>query len=333
MRKNKIILIIIALVVLGAFFYFRYQIYYSRGSFLETKNFVIEKGEGNAGIASRLRIEGLISGKIYFYCYLKSRKLTDKILPGEYEISGNLTIPEIALIITQEENRSVKITFPEGWTSKQMAQRLSANGLPGEEFLKIVNNPGELTGKYDFLTDNNVKNLEGYLFPDTYFFAKDTTAENIVVKILGIFNTKITPQMKENALAKGKNLNEIIIMASIIEGEVRSDEDRKIASGIFWKRLENNQPLESCATLAYVLGVRKKQYSEADTWAKSPFNTYINKGLPPGPISNPGISSIMAALNPEKTDYYYFLSDPGTGETMFSKTYSEHVNNKAKYGL
>jgi UPF0755 protein len=126
-------------------------------------------------------------------------------------------------------------------------------------------------------------------------------------------------------------LKNAVIMASILEKEVKSDEDRKIVAGIFWKRLENNYPLESCATIAYILGKEKKQYSYEDTRVKSPYNTYINLGLPPTPINNPGLSAINAALNPKQTDYNFFLTDPVIGTTIFSKTLAEHNTNKAKY--
>ena len=122
-------------------------------------------------------------------------------------------------------------------------------------------------------------------------------------------------------------------MASIIEREVRSDEDRKVVSGIFWNRIKAGQALQSCATLSFILGVSKKQYSIADTQIKSPYNTYLNTGLPPGPISNPGLSTIEAAINPQDSQFNYFLSDPETGLTIFSKSFEEHNANKAKYGL
>lgn len=333
-RKKIIVFFLTALfVITGLFFYFRFQVLHSHGIFLGTKIFVIKKGDGNVEIANRLKEEGLISGKAYFYYYLRSRQLSEKIFPGEYELSGNLTIPEIAAIITLARDKNVKITFPEGWTTKQMAQRLAVNGFSQDDFLKIASYPADIRSNYDFLRDEEIKTLEGYLFPDTYFFSRDEDANSIIKKMLGIFNTKITPQMKEDALKNGRSLNKIIIMASIIEGEVRSDEDRKVVSGIFWNRLGNGQPLQSCATLAYVTGEKKRQYSEADTRVVSPFNTYLNKGLPPEPISNPGLSAIKAALYPAKTDFNYFLSDPESGKTIFAKTYEEHLANKIKYGL
>ena len=122
-------------------------------------------------------------------------------------------------------------------------------------------------------------------------------------------------------------------MASILEMEVKSQSDREIASGIFWNRVTVGQPLQSCATLAYVLGVNKKQYTYQDTQTVSPYNTYLNRGLPPGPIGNPGIATLRAAIFPKDSNFNYFLSDPETGQTIFSRTFAEHTQNKAKYGL
>ena len=151
--------------------------------------------------------------------------------------------------------------------------------------------------------------------------------------MLNDFGLKIDAGMRESIQKQGKTLREAIIMASVIEMEVKSEEDRKIVSGIFWNRIEKGMPLQSCATLAFVLGENKKQYTYEDTQIKSPYNTYLNAGLPPGPIGNPGLASIEAAANPKDTDYFYFLSDPKTGKTVFSKTAEEHNANKDRYGL
>ncbi len=337
MKKKFYVAIIAAVFILGGFFYFRHQVYYSRGSFRGSKVIKIEKGERNKMIAAKLEKEGLISGKIYFYYYLWSRKLASKILPDEYKLSGNLTIPEVSLIITEERNKTVKITFPEGWTSKQMADRIADYGFKKDDFLYLTDNYQTISSfdffEYKFLEDDKTKNLEGYLFPDTYFFSRDASEKDIVIKMLNNFDKKLAPEIRDEIKNQNKSTHEIVTIASIIEDEVRSDEDRKIVSGIFWKRLKEGRPLQSCATLAYVTGNNKKQYSEADTKINSPFNTYLMKGLPPAPISNPGLSAIKAAVYPEKTDYNYFLSDPETGQTLFAKDYEEHIANKAKCGL
>jgi len=120
-------------------------------------------------------------------------------------------------------------------------------------------------------------------------------------------------------------------MASLLEKEVNTKEDREIVSGIFWRRIKEGRPLQSCATIAYILGIDKWRYSFEDTRIKSPYNTYLHKGLPPGPISNPGVESIRSAIFPRKSDYNYFLTDPETGNTIFAETIEEHNQNKIKY--
>ncbi|HLN19363.1 MAG TPA: endolytic transglycosylase MltG, partial [Patescibacteria group bacterium] len=296
--------------------------------------FKIERGEGNGKVASNLEKEKIIAGQWYFYYYLRSHGMLNKILPGEYELSGNMTIPEIAEIITTKKEKFVKITFPEGWDSKKMAARLNENGLDGEGFLELVNNPGDLKKRYDYLNSDEVKTLEGFLFPDTYFFKPQTEAKNIVGRMLDTFDEKINSAGLRGVLT-GKNIKvkDAVTMASILEGEVKSEKDRKIVSGIFWSRIKNGMPLQSCATLAYALGKNKDQYSIEDTQVKSPYNTYQIKGLPPAPINNPGIMAISAAADPEESDYNFFLTDPKTGETIFSKTAEEHNQNKARVGL
>lgn len=327
-------LILLALLV-ASFFYLLSQGRSFKGSYKNVRIFTIEAGDGSALIAKKMKKDGLIWSELYFRYYMKNRGLSGKIIAGNYELSGELTIPEIAIYITQEQNKNLKITFPEGWDSKKMAERLSSNGFSGDEFLEIAKNPPfELTNKYSFFSmlPKGVS-LEGYLFPDTYFFSQKLKTEDVAKKIIANFDNQLTADLREEIKKQGKTLPDIITMASIIEKEVKSDEDRKMISGIFWNRIKNGQPLQSCATIAYILGTSKEQYSFEDTRIESPYNTYLNAGLPPGPISNPGILSIKAAIYPEETNYNYFLSDPKTGKTVFSRTIEEHNANKYKAGL
>jgi len=333
MKRTAIIFVLIILIILGGIFYGRNQVYYAHGKNLGQVNFQVEKGAGISEVADNLEKQNLISGKLYFYYYMEVNKLLSNILPGEYELSGNLTIPEIATLLTQKEETFIKITFPEGWTAKQMAKRLTENDLNGEGFLKVVNNPVAIIPEFGFLQNANVKNLEGYLFPDTYFFAKDIDAQSIVLKILNNFDEKLNSNMRQDILKQKKSIEEILTMASIIEKEVNNYSDREIVAGIFWNRIKVGQALQSCATLAYIIGENKKQYTYADTRIISPYNTYLNKDLPPGPIANPGISAITATIYPKDSQFNYFLSDPETGQTIFSKTLDEHNANKVKYGL
>ena len=240
-------MLILLAVVIGGFYYFYNQVYYSHGNYAEKKIFKIKKGEGNAGIATRLKNENLISGKIYFYYYLRKNKLTNKILPGEYEFSGKLTIPEIAHIITQKKDDSIKVTFPEGWTTKEMELRIKNNELSGtDKFSELVKSADYFkeTYNYDFL-DNLPEgaSLEGFLFPDTYFFAKNITAEGIIKKMLDNFDRKLSDDLNGEIKRQGKSIYEIMTMASIIENEVRTEDDRSRVARrwrIFWALTKNS---------------------------------------------------------------------------------------------
>ncbi len=339
MKNKKIVIVLIILAfIAGSFFYFSNRIYYSHGTSKQATVLEIKKGENAVEIGKRLKEDGLISNYIYFVYYIWSRDIKNKIMAGRYKIDPRLTIPEIAKAITEGETDSnqVKITFPEGWDSKKMELRIRNNGLKADDFLDLVKNKEYFEDKYnyEFLADiPEEQGLEGYLFPDTYFFYKDANAEEIIKKMLDNFDEKMTGDLRQETKSREKSIFEIITMASMIENEVKTKEDRKIVSDIFWGRISIGQPLQSSATLTFILGVNKRQYSYEDTRIKSPYNTYMNKGLPPGPISNPGVVSIKTAIYPTATDYNYFLNNPETGETVFSKTLEEHNANKDKHGL
>ncbi len=326
-----------AILLIGCFFYIYNKIYFSQGIAGNPKTISIENGDNALVVGQKLARGGVISGKYYFAFYLWSTHRLHSIVAGVYEFPKGMQIPEAARIITGGEvvSMRIKITFPEGWTVKDMAQRLSANGLPGADFLALAKEPSlAMKEEHPFLKELPTgATLEGYLFPDTYYFAKEVTADEIVKKMLDNFSVKVLTTIKSDFDGQKKSLFEIVTMGSVVEGEVRDDSDRKIVAGLFWNRIENQMPLQSDATLEYALGTNKIQHSIAETKIDSPYNTYQRKGLPPGPVSNPGLASISAALNSQKTDYVYFLTDPKTGKTIFAKTFQEHVANKAKYGL
>lgn len=280
----------------------------------EEKLVKIEKGWGSGEVAQKLKDEGLINNKWAFVLYVWIKGYNTHLQAGEYLLNLNMSLFKIANIIARGEvaPNYIKTTIPEGWTNKQIEERLIASGV-------LIQG------------DKLPKEKEGYLFPDTYYFEKNSSIDAVVKKMSDNFFKKIGEISKDLLADSSMKLPNAIKMASILEREVKSDEDRAIVSGIFWKRLENNYPLESCATIAYILGVEKNQYSYEDTRIKSPYNTYLNIGLPPTPINNPGLSAIQSALNPKKTDYNFFLSDPATGKTIFSKTLEEHNANKAIY--
>lgn len=245
------------------------------------------------------------------------------------------------------------VRFIEGWNNREMGQYLEGQGIwQSEEFLeaagfpqvdyskeKDMPKPLDFSSQYSFLKDKpDNYGLEGYLYPDTYrIYAASSTPKDLIVKMLDNFDKHLTPKMRADIKSQGKTIYQIVTMASILEKEAPinyatgDNHDARVISGIFWDRIKNGQPLQSCATLAYVLGVNKAQYSQADTEVKSPYNTYQHQGLPPGPISNPGILAIEAAIYPIYTDYNYFLTPAGSSRIIYSRTYAEHLRNKNKY--
>lgn len=301
--------------------------------------FEVRAGEGVKQISENLEKSGIIKSSFYFNLYVRRNDLEKKFQAGSYILNPMLSAKEIAEALTEGRSLSKEkiIKIIEGWNIRDIDEYLAKQGIAGEgefEKLAIKNIRNQELGirNYDFLDDApKTAGLEGYLFPDTYRIFKDASLNDIVLKMLANFDKKLSGQMREDIKREGKTIYEIVTMASLLEKEVRTEEDMKIVSGIFWDRIKNNQALESCATLAYILGVNKPQYTTEDTKIDSPYNTYQNRGLPPGPISNPGLKAIRAAIYPEYTNYNYFLSRPDTGETVFSASYEEHVRNKQKY--
>lgn len=240
----------------------------------------------------------------------------------------------------------------EGWTSRDMAQYFEGQGIwQSEEFLEVAGfpqinydqekdlpRPQDFSDDFSFLADKPTnRGLEGYLYPDTYRIYATSSPVELIVKMLQNFDQQLTPEMRADVRKQGKTIYEIVTMASILEKEVPMDyinndnKDARIIAGIFWGRLKVGQALQSCASLAYILGVNKAQYSLADTQIESPYNTYKYRDLPPGPISNPGILAIEAAIYPLSTNYNYFLTPAGSRDIIYATTYAEHLRNKAKY--
>lgn len=244
------------------------------------------------------------------------------------------------------------IQILEGWTSRDISQYFERTGKwPSEEFLEVVGFPQvdyrrnkdlprlkDLSADFPFLADKpEYYGLEGYLFPDTYRIYASSTVTDVIYKMLGNFDNKLTPQMRADIKAQGKTIYDIVTMASIIEKEAALDYqkndnyDARIISGIFWHRLKIGQALQSDATLSYVLNDNEPSHSGQDLDNTSPYNTYKYRGLPPGPICNPGRLAIEAAIHPLDTDYNYFLTPKGKDTIVYAKSYEEHLKNKYKY--
>ena len=283
--------------------------------------FEVEQGQGLSQIAKNLKKQGFIQAKFPFEFYILSKGESQNLKSGVYQFTADDTFLSIAEKIIFGEAIKTKITIIEGWNLMDIGGYLENKGMfQAEELEKLY----EMT------------ELEGFLFPDTYEINPKISISEIVEKMLNNFDKKLTPELREEIQKQDKTISEIITMASLIEKEVKTKQDKELVSGIFWKRIKHKIPLNSCATIAFILGERNWTFEQMrKEIAKgkeidSPYNTYKYLGLPIGPICNPGLDSILAAVYPENSEYWYYLSTPD-GETIFSKTLDEHNLAKTKY--
>ncbi len=292
--------------------------YFMIGSFAkfpDGKIIYVKKGASLREVATEFKVGGIISSRNLLMMTIITLGGENKVVAGPYFFSGGEGVLPLALRLMSGnfEIKPLKITFPEGFTVKAIGDRLKERIPVFDEsnFLALA------------------KPKEGYLFPETYFFLPDVTATDTLEAFSNVFDQKIS-SLKNQILSSGHSLNEIITMASILEEEVRGSEDKKIVAGILWKRIKMRMPLQVDSTLAYEIGKTSGQLTLTDLQTDSPYNTYTRKGLPPTPISNPGLDSITAAVEPMTTPYLYFLTD-SQGVVHYAKTFEEHKANKARY--
>lgn len=309
----------------------------------ETKRIAIGKGMGGREIAQTLQEQGIIKWAPFFRIYVLTKEAQEDLKAGEYNLSPSMTIPEIVEKMVEGAVVKKEITIIEGWNLRDLGWHLEGKGIAqAEELFELVGFPAIDYSKAEdlpepknlnlpFLSEKSDKvGLEGYLFPDTYEILPGEGVEDFVLRVLDNFDKKVYTEIKDEVGSREETLFEILTMASLIEKEVRGEEDKKLVSGILWKRLEVGMPLQVDASIVYVTGKKTTKVSKRETEIDSLFNTYKYRGLPLGPICNPGLESIEASLNPEESSYWYYLSTPG-GETVFSNTLQEHNRAKARY--
>lgn len=297
----------------------------------------IEKGESLESISTKLKDLNIIKNKRLFEIYGRVKKQVPNIKFGKHQLNTNMNYSEIyntLAIPSLDTTNLIKITIPEGYTVEQIADVLELNYLGDkEEFLELCK-IGDF--EYDFLSTipmdlpQDCYRLEGFLYPETYFFDKNMSTYDIVDTFLKSFNQAISKY--EDELANSQySIYEIVNLASIVERESKAGKERPIIAGVFINRLNKNIKLESCATVEYVLKTRKRVLTNEDISIDSPHNTYLYQGLPITPISNPGESSLYASINPTSTEYLFFVSKKGTDEHAFAKTHQEHLKNVRLY--
>lgn len=312
----KVAGIVIIAVFLAASSWFVYELKPVGGS-SNPERTEIKPGDGFLGIADGLKSSGLIRSALVFKIASVITGSWGRLKPGVYELNPTMSSPHILKILLQGREE-IEVMIPEGSTVIEIDKLLSDKGiLP--------------SGALVSCTSSN--SLEGKLFPDTYRFFKNSATAEVIDKFLINFKLKAGSLLSGETGENERNL----ILASLIEKEVPDFKDRQIVAGILIKRLKQGIPLQVDSSICYVKELIKEApvycypLTALDLKIKSPYNTYLNRGLPPGPIGNPGLSAISAALTPLPSSYLYYLSDPATGKTIFSLTLDEHYKNSVKY--
>lgn len=280
-------------------------------------------------VLSRLNEEGKMKNFFMVKVYNKFSSGDKTVKVGEYAISNDDSLSDfLDRLVSGKESYAYKVTIPEGYNIEKIAEEVEKAGITSkDEFLDAVKN----YPLPPYVKNNAEKryNLEGYLFPDTYTFNKGVTANEVIEKMIKRFESVIDEiEAKEGITIQDDKLEDTIIRASIIEKEIKVDEERPIVAGVIENRLSIGMPLQMDATSLYASGKQDTEPTPEDLKIKSPYNTYYVKGLPLGPIASPGKISIEAVLKPKKSDYiYYFLKKGNSGEHVFAVTLKEHEKN------
>lgn len=317
----------------SAYMYFHINARRPLSVFQKTQTiFIVEKGDGAREVGRRLEQERLIAHAFFFVFYAWENKITGTLKAGKYALNSGISPAHIAEMMAKGEvfRDEIVVTIPEGFDARMIEKRLRDAGLFPLEQRKISDfTAGDFREARDFLSgipENT--GLEGYLFPDTYYVGREDSFVSVIDGMLKNFGEKFDADFQAAAQKQGKSIAEIVVMASLLQKEVITEDDMKTVAGLLWKRIAIGMPLQVDATVAYATG--KNTIAREDFTADSPYNTYRYKGLPPGPIANPGLQALRAALNPTPSDYLFYLSKPD-GETVFSKTLQEHNRAKEKY--
>ncbi|WP_039765374.1 endolytic transglycosylase MltG [Caldicellulosiruptor sp. F32] len=290
----------------------------------KTKEVYVEIPQNTSvkNVAMILKEKGIIKNPYLFMLYVKINNY--KIAAGSYKLSSSMSYKELCEALQKGVvfKKTIRFTIPEGFTCVQIAKRLSSLGIVDEKkFLDEINNC-DFDFRFKYSSKNVKYKLEGFLYPDTYEIYVGESERDIIKRMLNRF-LEVYNSIKHK---KTTQLDDIqtVILASIVEKEAKKDFERPIIAGVFLNRLNQGIKLESCATVEYILPFHKEVLSYEDIKIRSPYNTYLYKGLPPSAVCNPGKESLLAALDPQKTDYLFFVAKKD-GSHIFSRTYEEHL--------
>lgn len=295
------------------------------GEFDERTFYVrVEPGMSAEDVKRILTEKKIITSPFKYWLYSKLKGADGKMQVGTYAFRRGMDEDEVLTILVSGRTASIRFTVPEGYTVNDIATRLEEQGIvKAKEFKREAKN----FVPFSFIVKSELATYpcEGFLFPDTYETKPDATPKEILQQMADNFDAQLTDEMRTKAASMGISVYDLATLASMVEKEVRYDDERPIVAQVFFKRLDISMPLQSCASIQYLLDEPREELSIADTQIDSPYNTYQHFGLPPGPVSNPGIKAIKAVLEPAKTDYLYFVADK-EGRTHFTTSYGEHLS-------
>ncbi|MGL5347429.1 MAG: endolytic transglycosylase MltG [Peptostreptococcaceae bacterium] len=322
---------IVLAILIGVFIFIQIGPYNKNNK----KDIVIEipKGAGTSAIANVLYENELIRNKTLFKLVVKVSNKAPQFKAGKYLVNQTYSNTEIVDLLASGKiyHDGIKITVPEGSTSKEIVATLVKNKLGDKDvYYNLIDNAKDFYNKFDFLKENNIESLEGFLYPETYYFDEKATEKEVLSKMLTAFDNVYTDELENRQKELDMTLSDVVNLASIVEKEAVLDKDRPTIASVFYNRLDIGMPLQSDATIQYIFEERKKIVTYKDLEINSPYNSYKNKGLPPTPIASPGIKSIEGTLYPDDTDYLYFVAKMDGGNN-YSTTYEQHLKYVKEY--
>lgn len=289
---------------------------------------IVQSGQRFKAISNLLHEKGMIRHPVKFRLFARLKGYDKRIMAGEYLLSSAMTPGKILEIMVEGKVRLHRLTIPEGYNLRQIAQAVETAGFgPEADFLKVATDP-----EFVLAAGIDAQTLEGYLFPDTYYFSLDATPEKIISKMMKRFWSAFRSEWKEQAKKLGLTIHQVVTLASMIEKETGVTSERTLISSVFHNRLKRNMRLESDPTVIYGIDDFDGNITRKDLAHPTPYNTYTQKGLPPGPISNVGVKAIEAALFPADTKFLYFVSKQDRTH-QFSTNFKDHNRAVRKYQL
>jgi UPF0755 protein len=322
-------LIVIALVVgVGGLYW---SLHRPQGSASRATTFRVVSGDTVTSVADRLERLGYIDNTLLFRLDAKLHDLSAKLKAGDYPLRPGMSIDDAVVALTVYHAKTISVTIPEGYRIEQMAATLSRKGLDGASFMREALHP---TISSPILTSKPAgASLQGFLFPNTYDVSPHFGGKAFARLMVDSLNRAFTPSMLQRARARGMSVYQVLTLASIVEREAKVESERPIIASVYLNRLKIGMPLQADPTVQYAVGTSKDWWPMLTTdqlRIQNPYNTYVNKGLPPGPIANPGLASIRAVLHPASTHFLFFVAK-GHGRHAFARTYQQQCANQLKY--